>query len=72
MLVQFCDRCGRTTDNKTAFLIPCSKEVGSYQVNGTWFGDPVVLCNHCIKEFDFFRYNHKAYNRDLVNDKDES
>ena len=64
MYKQFCDRCGRLTKNKYAFLLPETNEVmGSYTLNGTWFGsNGIVLCNNCIKDFDNFRYNHEHYN----------
>ena len=64
MYIKLCDRCGRKTDNKPAFLIP--DKSGSLQVNGEWFGEPVILCNNCLIDFEDFRVNHENFNRCLT------
>ena len=69
MYIKFCDRCKRTTKNGPAFLIPTNKEHGAYQIDGAWFGDPVVLCNNCLMDFDEFRYIHSNYNH-FLDDED--
>ena len=73
MYKQFCDRCGRLTNNKYAFLLPEKNgTTGSYNLNGTWFGNcGIVLCNNCIKDFDNFRYNHNNYNT-VFDEEEES
>ena len=68
MTRNFCDRCGRETKNKAAFLAPCDRDFSAIQVSGVWFGDPVVLCNPCKKDFDKFRYNHDSFNKNLEKD----
>ena len=68
MYIKVCDRCGRVTNNRTAFLIPTTKDNGSYQIDSVWFGDPVVLCNFCLKEFRNFRYTHESFNHNLATD----
>ena len=62
MYIKLCDRCGRVTRNKAAFLLPTSAADGSYQVDGAWFGKPVCLCNDCLKKFKQFRENHEVFN----------
>lgn len=62
MWIKICDRCGRKTKNNAAFLSPVSKEEGSLNVDNTWFGKPIVLCNNCLEDFDKFRYNHHRFN----------
>ena len=78
MYIQCCDRCGRVTKNKPAFLLPGDKDNYTYQLNGIWWGDPVVLCNNCLQDFDKFRYEHERFNRssqlieeDKFNDKEK-
>lgn len=66
MYIKVCDRCGRVTKNKATFLLPTSKENGSYFIDNTWFGEPITLCNNCLKEFDDFRYNHNNFNKNLT------
>lgn len=66
MYIQLCDRCGTQTKNKPAFLTPVSSDKGSYNVNGEWFGDPIVLCDECLKDFDDFRWRHKKYKINFV------
>jgi len=68
MYIKLCDRCGRKTDNKPAFLIPATKGAnnGTLQVNGEWFGEPVTLCNNCLIDFEDFRLNHENFNRCLT------
>jgi hypothetical protein len=61
MYIKICDRCGRQTINKPAFLLPTIEEKGSYCVDNQWFGKPVCLCDECINDFDNFRFNHKYY-----------
>ena len=61
MYIKLCDRCGRQTKNKPAFLVPVDSENGSLNVGGEWFGDEVILCDECLKDFDNFRYNHKSF-----------
>lgn len=68
MYIKICDRCGRHTLNKPAFLIPVSKEKGSYSVDNEWFGEPVCLCDDCVKDFEDFRFNHKTYRIKFVED----
>ena len=69
MWVQFCDRCGKKTTNKAAFLLPIENQATSnysYLCNSTKFGgDTVTLCNDCLEDFKKFRYEHSRYNRDL-------
>ena len=63
MYKKFCDRCGRVTKNKYAFLLPVEKDKGSYVVDGVVFGNNGVdLCNNCLREFDNFRIEHLKYN----------
>ena len=66
MYVQLCDRCRRKTNNKPAFLMPVSKDDGYYQVGGVWFGDPIILCNNCLFEFNEFRCKHENFNLRFV------
>ena len=61
MYIKICDRCGRQTKNKPAFLTPVSRENGSLSIEGEWFGDAVTLCDDCLKEFDDFRWKHKHF-----------
>ena len=68
MLIQFCDRCGKQTDNKAAFALPVEKNEGSLMLNGVWFGKTIVLCNNCLKDFDEFRYEHPRFNSNLIKD----
>lgn len=69
MYKKFCDRCGRITKNKYAYLLPSDK--GSYFVDGVMFGnDGVVLCNNCLREFNNFRIEHLKYNT-ILDEEDE-
>lgn len=63
MYIKLCDRCGKQTTNKSSFLVPVpvSSAEASLQVDGTWFGESVCLCDDCIEDFNNFRYNHKKY-----------
>lgn len=70
MYIQVCDRCGRETDLKPAFLLPVDAREGTYQLNGVWFGRPIVLCDDCLKEFEDFRYNHKSFELKWVEKND--
>lgn len=65
MYMQFCDRCGRKTNNKAAFAIPVKQEEGTLMIDGVWFGQSVVLCNNCLKDFDSFRYTHERFNKNF-------
>lgn len=67
MWVQFCDRCGKRTNNRAAFLLPITDENDyEYSCNGTKFGsNTVTLCDECLDEFKKFRYNHEKYNTEL-------
>lgn len=71
MYIKLCDRCGRKTKNKPAFLIPVSKSEGSYCVDNQWFGESVCLCNECLADFDNFRYNHKSYKINFIEETNE-
>lgn len=75
MYIKLCDRCGRVTENGPAFLLPSDREHGSYQVNGTWFGDKAVcLCNNCLDDFEKFRTEHEVFNHDgrLIHERDKN
>lgn len=75
MYIKLCDRCGRVTNNGPAFLLPTDKEHGTYQYNGTWFGDKgVVLCNNCLDDFEKFRTEHEIFNRNgrLIYERDKN
>lgn len=61
MYIKVCDRCGKQTNNKPAFLTPTDEENGSLHINGQWFGNDITLCDECLKDFDNFRYNHKKF-----------
>ena len=41
MYIKICDRCGKQTNNKPAFLIPVDRENGSLNIGGVWFGEDV-------------------------------
>ena len=64
MYIKLCDRCGRKIDNKPAFLL-LAENGGNYQVNGQW-GEPVILCNNCLIDFEDFRYNHESFNKQFI------
>ncbi len=66
MYIKLCDRCGRKTNNKPAFLIPTKTNNGSLQINGEWFGEPVILCNNCLIDFEDFLYDHESFNKHLT------
>ena len=61
MYIKLCDRCGKQTNNGPAFLLPTTVKNGAYQIGGVWFGEDIVLCDDCLKEFEDFRYNHKSF-----------
>lgn len=63
MLIQCCDRCGRVTENHAAFLLPGDKSNSTYQLNGVWWGDPVILCNNCLQDFNRFKYEYENFNK---------
>ena len=71
MYVKLCDRCGKLTKNKPAFLVPVSKEKGTYSIDNQWFGEPVCLCDECMEEFISFRYDHKKYKINFVEETNE-
>lgn len=63
MYIKLCDRCGRVTQNRVAFLLPSKNPSGSYQFNGVWFGDNgITLCNNCLEDFEKFRVEHDNFN----------
>lgn len=62
MYIKICDICGRRTKNGPAFLVPTDRQHGSYQVDGAWFGEPIVLCNNCLMDFDEFRCTSSGHN----------
>ncbi len=68
MYIKLCDRCGRKTDNKPAFLLLATKGAnnGIVQVGGEWFGESVTLCNNCLIDFEDFRLNHENFNKYLT------
>lgn len=68
MYKKFCDRCGRITKNKYAFLLASQNwKEGTYQFDGTWFGNEgVILCNNCLHDFQEFRFNHDIFNKGLI------
>ena len=75
MYIKLCDRCGRVTENRVAFLLPTDREHGSYQFNNVWFGDKgVVLCNNCLDDFEKFRTEHEVFNHDnrLIYERDKN
>lgn len=64
MLIKFCDRCGKVTKNRIAFLLPVPSGAGNYQCDGVWFGsEGMVLCNDCLKEFESFKIASHQYNQ---------
>ena len=69
MYIQLCDRCGRKTNNKAAFATPVKQEDGTLMIGGVWFGQPVVLCNNCIKDFEEFRYMHDKFNSHFIEEE---
>lgn len=84
MYIKLCDRCGRVTSNKVAFLLPNQDQSnnGFYQWGGVWFGEQgVCLCNNCLDDFEKFRTEHERFNnlnkleherkKDLINAADE-
>lgn len=75
MQITLCDRCGKVTKNSCAFLLPIKNQASasySYSVNGTKFdGDAIILCNDCLKDFEYFRTSHISYNRDLDKEDNE-
>ena len=71
MYIKLCDRCGRQTSNGPAFLSPTSEKQGSYRIDNTWFGEPVCLCEECLEDFNNFRYNHKRYRIDFIEEINE-
>lgn len=71
MYIKLCDRCGKQTTNKAAFLVPVPEDKGSYRVDNQWFGEPICLCDECVKDFDNFRYNHKKYKINFIEEINE-
>ena len=71
MYIQLCDRCGQQTKNKPAFLLPTTEDKGSYRVDNQWFGEPIVLCEDCLKDFDNFRWKHKKYEIHFIEETNE-
>lgn len=71
MYIKICDRCGKQTKNKPAFLTSVPKEKGSLNIEGEWFGDTTTLCDECLKEFNDFRWKHKRYRIEFVEEKNE-
>ena len=66
MYIKVCDRCGRQTNNGPAFLLPTTVKNGTYQIGGVWFGEDVVLCDDCLKDFKDFQYNHDSFKIEWV------
>ena len=66
MYIRLCDRCGRKTNNKAAFATSVNRENGTVMIDGVWFGETIVLCNNCLKDFEDFRYNHERFNKHLT------
>ena len=66
MYIKLCDRCGKPTKNKPAFLVPVSKEKGTLNIGGEWFGEEVCLCDECLQAFDEFRWKHKRYKIEFI------
>ena len=64
MEIIVCDRCGRKTKNGPAFLL--QEKTGPYLVGTYRFGNPVILCNNCLIDFEDFRLNHKSFNKQLA------
>ena len=66
MYIKLCDRCGRVTENKVAFLLPNKDQSdGSYYWGGVWFGNNgVCLCNNCLDDFEKFKTEHEVFNHD--------
>ena len=71
MYIQLCDRCGKRTENNVAFLLPTTEDKGSYRVNNTWFGEPICLCDECLADFNYFRYNHKKFHWQYIEETNE-
>ena len=71
MYIKLCDRCGKQTSNGPAFLVPTSEEQGSYHIDKTWFGESVCLCEECLTDFNNFRYNHKKYRINFIEEINE-
>ena len=59
--IKLCDRCGRQTKNKPAFLEPVSADKGTLNIGGEWFGEEVCLCDECFQDFCDFRWKHKKF-----------
>lgn len=66
MYIKVCDRCGKQTNNKPAFLEPVPRDKGSLCIDNEWFGEPVCLCDGCMEDFDNFRWKHKRYALEFV------
>lgn len=64
MKIIVCDRCGRKTKNGPAFLP--QEKTGPFLIESYRFGDPVILCNNCLIDFQSFRLNHESFNKHLV------
>ena len=63
MYIKLCDRCGRVTKNRVAFLLPNEPGTGCYQFDGVWFGNNgITLCNNCLDDFENFRTEHERFN----------
>lgn len=71
MYIKLCDRCRRPTKNKPSFLVPVPEKEGHYHIENEWFGKPVCLCDECIEDFNDFRYNHKRYKIDFIEEINE-
>ena len=69
MYIQLCDRCHKKTDNGPAFLTPSFNGDGNYQIQGVWFGDPVVLCDNCLEDFENFKHIHKYFEIEWIESK---
>ena len=72
MYIKLCDRCGKQTTNKPSFLVPVTNAEGSLQVDGAWFGKSVCLCDDCIEDFNNFRYSHKKYKINFIEETYEN
>ena len=65
MYIKLCDRCGRVTQNGMAFLLPVNAKDGTYQINGTWFGNKgMILCNNCSGVFETYLNFDEKFNVD--------
>lgn len=64
MYIKLCDRCGRKTNNKTTFFF--LTDSGSTKIYEGQFGEPIILCNNCLIDFENFLYDHESFNKHLT------